>query len=483
MIFFPIVLLIYFIVPKKVRYIVLLIASYFFYMCWNPKYALLILASTIITFLAGLFIEKSNYKKLSMVLSIVINLMILVFFKYFDFLINNINSILAHTNISLIENTFDVILPVGISFYTFQALGYTIDVYRGKIKAERNIFRYALFVSFFPQLVAGPIERSGSLLTQLNNVDQIKLFDFRRICQGAYTMLWGYFLKMMIADRLSIIVDNIFSNYFQYGTIILLLGAVAFSLQIYCDFASYSTIAIGAAKIMGFSLMENFDTPYFAMSVKEFWRRWHISLSTWFRDYLYIPLGGNRKGKIRKYINLMITFLVSGLWHGANWTFVFWGGLHGIYQVVGDITTPCRNKINDFFHMRTDTFSYKAARMLLTFVLTLFAWIFFRVDTISQGFDYVERAFKYWDPWVIFDSTIFAVGLSQVEMFILFICLLMLFVVSIIQYTKHIRFDEMMLRQNGWFQFIVFYVLVMSIIIFGKYGSFEDANAFIYFQF
>jgi len=483
MIFFPLVLLVYFIVPRKVRYIVLLAASYYFYMCWNPKYVLLILFSTIVTYLAGLFLEKSSHRKLAFTISLLANLLVLGFFKYFDFAINSINALLSRTGIELISNPFDLILPVGISFYTFQALGYTIDVYRGKIKAERNFLRYALFVSFFPQLVAGPIERSGSLLTQLNNAHEIKIWNFKRICQGAYTMLFGYFLKMMIADRLSVLVDSIFSSYNKYGTCILMLGAVAFALQIYCDFASYSAIAIGAARVMGFTLMENFDTPYFAMSIKEFWRRWHISLSTWFRDYLYIPLGGNRKGKVRKYINLMITFLASGLWHGANWTYVFWGGLHGLYQIVGDITQPVRDKINLKTGTNTDTFSYKFIRIFFTFVLTTLAWIFFRADTIGQGFCYIGRMITKWDPWVVFDSSIFNLGLAQVEMFILFLSLIFMIVISLLQYTKKIRFDEMLIRQNYWFQFIVFYILVMVIIIFGKYGSWEDANAFIYFQF
>lgn len=483
MIFFPIILLIYFLVPKKIRYIVLLVGSYYFYMCWNVKYVILILFSTVITYLAGLCIEKTQYKKSAMTASIVLNLAVLAFFKYFDFAIDSINSLLKGAGVSIINNPFDIILPVGISFYTFQALGYTIDVYRGNMKAEKNFLRYALFVSFFPQLVAGPIERSGSLLTQLNNADKINVWNFKRICSGAYMMLWGYFLKMMIADRLSILVDNIFDDYLAQGTIILLMGAVAFSLQIYCDFASYSAIAIGAAKIMGFTLMENFDTPYFAMSIKEFWRRWHISLSTWFRDYLYIPLGGNRKGKVRKYINLMITFLASGLWHGANWTFVFWGGLHGLYQIIGDLCLPIREKICKIFSVKTDTFSHKAMRIFATFMLTLFAWIFFRAESIGQGFTYVGRIFTKWDPWVIFDSSVFAFGLEQVEMFILFVSLLVVFVISVIQYEKKIRFDEMLLKQNGWFQFLIFYCLVMVIIVFGKYGSFEDANAFLYFQF
>jgi D-alanyl-lipoteichoic acid acyltransferase DltB (MBOAT superfamily) len=221
---------------------------------------------------------------------------------------------------------FDLLLPVGISFYTFQALSYTIDVYRKDVVPEKNIFRYALFVSFFPQLVAGPIERSGRLLTQLKELDNRRLWSYDSIVRGCIVAIWGFFLKMVISDRISIFVDTVWDNYQNYGTIMLLLAACGFSIQIYCDFAGYSAIAIGVSKIMGINLMENFDTPYFSRNIKEFWRRWHISLSTWFKDYLYIPLGGSRCTAIRNSINIMITFLISGLWHGAGWRFVIWGG-------------------------------------------------------------------------------------------------------------------------------------------------------------
>lgn len=483
MIFFPIVLAIYCIIPRKLRAVMLLVASYYFYMCWNPKYIVLIMVSTLVTYLAGMCIERTEHKKLALTVSFVANLAVLVFFKYFDIAIDSINVLLQRSHISVINNPFDIILPVGISFYTFQALGYTMDVYRGNIKAERNIIRYALFVSFFPQLVAGPIERSSSLLKQMNEVESINVWDGKRIRSGAFMMLWGFFLKLMIADRLAVFVDAVFDGYFMYGTWILIFGAVAFSLQIYCDFASYSTIAIGAAKIMGFTLMENFDTPYLAMSIKEFWRRWHISLSTWFRDYLYIPLGGNRKGKLRKYVNIMITFLVSGLWHGANWTFVFWGGLHGLYQVIGELTMPVRAKICDVTKVNTATFSHKAIKVFTTYVLTVFAWIFFRADSIAESFSYIERMFTKWDPWVLFDSTLFSIGLDRTQMFILAVSLAVMIVMSVIQYKSHLRFDGIMLNQNVWFQLLVFYVFVMAIVVFGEYGYWNDANAFIYFQF
>lgn len=339
MIFFPIVLLVYFVIPKKIRYVWLLIASYYFYMGWNAKYALLIAFSTVMTYIGGILLSlieaknishKVGWKKGVIIGSFTINLGILVFFKYFDFLLSNFNRIVKACGISPIERTFDVILPVGISFYTFQALGYIIDVYRGEIKAEKNLLKYALFVSFFPQLVAGPIERSKNLISQIKNVENIKLWNYKHITNGAVQMLWGMFLKMVIADRIAIFVDTVYDGYWYYGSIELVLATALFAIQIYCDFASYSLIAKGAARIMGFELMENFNTPYFAKSIKEFWRRWHISLSSWFRDYLYIPLGGSRCSRWKKYRNIMITFLVSGLWHGANWNFVIWGGAWNI---------------------------------------------------------------------------------------------------------------------------------------------------------
>lgn len=325
--FFPIVVLLYLIMPRKMRCPWLLIASYFFYMGWNPKYAVLILTSTVITWLSGLLMDKASErrKKFVVAASFVSNLSILFLFKYFDFMLANANKVLSLLKLTMVEKPFDVLLPVGISFYTFQALSYTMDVYRGTVKPERNFLRYALFVSFFPQLVAGPIERSENLLIQIQELPGKKLWNYDRIASGLILMLWGLFQKMVIADRIAVLVDEIFNNYQMYEWFGLSVGAIAFALQIYCDFASYSTIAIGAARVMDFRLMENFDTPYFAKSIPEFWRRWHISLSTWFRDYLYIPLGGSRCSKWKRYRNLMVTFLVSGLWHGAGWTYVAWG--------------------------------------------------------------------------------------------------------------------------------------------------------------
>ena len=484
MLFFPIVLCIYFVIPKKARHLWLLVASYYFYMGWNAKYALLIAASTIITYLGGLFIARRKEKKKCCLIGVIcINLLILFFFKYYDFALDNINRILSFAGAGTIRRKFDVLLPVGISFYTFQALGYIIDVYRGTIQAEKNFFRYALFVSFFPQLVAGPIERSGNLLRQIDHIEEIHLFSYKRITEGAVLMLWGYFLKMVIADRVSIVVDTVYNSYWMYGSTELVIASVLFAIQIYCDFASYSQIAIGAAKIMGFDLMENFNTPYFASSIKDFWRRWHISLSTWLRDYIYIPLGGSRCSKLKKYRNLMLTFLISGLWHGANWTYVIWGGIHGLYQVIEDATTPVREKIVKKYQMRTDNFSCRFGKIALTFILTDFAWIFFRANHVSDAFTIIARIFTKANPWILFDGSIYDILLPVNDVHILIIALVILFLVDLIRYKIKLTLAGFLNNQNLWFRYAVIFALLFFILIYGQYGPGFSAKQFIYFQF
>lgn len=489
MLFFPIVILIYFVIPKKIRYIWLLLTSYYFYMGWNPRYAVLIALSTVITYASGILIEKyhnksgGGHKKLVVAGSFITNIGILIFFKYFDFFLDNINFFLSTFGLSIISKPFDIILPVGISFYTFQALSYTMDVYRGEIKAEKNIFRYALFVSFFPQLVAGPIERSKNLLIQVNHVYQMKLWNLERILRGGILMLWGFFQKIVIADRAAILVDQVYDSYWMYGSVELILATVLFAVQIYCDFGSYSLIAIGAAKIMGFQLMENFNTPYFSRSIKEFWQRWHISLSTWFRDYLYIPLGGNRCSRVRRYRNIMITFLVSGFWHGASWSFIVWGGLHGFYQIIGDISHPWKANVIQKYYIKAESFSYKLGQALVTFVLADFAWIFFRMNSLRQSLDFIKNMFVRWNPWVLFDQSLYNLGLNQGEIHILLVSLSILFLTDLVRYKKKITLDIFLERQCLWFRWGVVFFLFFFILIYGIYGPAFDATQFIYFQF
>ena len=485
-IFFPIVVLIYLIIPKRIKPVWLLAASYYFYMCWNAKYIFLIIFTTLITYIAALLIDKSEKKplrKFCLTFGITVNLLVLFLFKYFDFFLGNLNNVLSLAGKSQVSNPFDLLLPVGISFYTFQAIGYVIDVYRGDVAAEKNIINYALFVSFFPQLVAGPIERSKNLLTQIKSIREKNLFKYDSMVSGFGLMLWGLFLKTNIADRAAIVVDEVFGNYQIYGTVELVIAALLFTLQIYADFAGYSSIAIGAARVMGINLCMNFNTPYFAVSLADFWSRWHISLSTWFKDYVYIPLGGNRKGKIRKYLNLLITFLVSGLWHGASWNFVVWGLLHGIYRVVGEITTPARSFIVDKLQVKKDVFSFNLLRRIITFILVSFAWIFFRAKTLSLATDYISRMFTRFNPWALFDESVYNIGLNRSEFSILAVCLVVLFAVSAVSYKRKEDIGAIMARQNLWFRWLVYIVAVVVILVYGVYGIHFDSTKFIYFDF
>jgi len=486
LVFFPIVILLYFLVPRKIRYIWLLGASIYFYMCWNVKYVILLLVSILTTWLAGLLIQKyknTAVRKWILATCLIVNIGILFFFKYFDFFLDSLNKVLGKVGIQTVESSFSVLLPVGISFYTFQALGYIIDVYKGKIDAEKNPLRYALFVSFFPQLVAGPIERSENLLKQVREVDKMKICNYENVTNGLTLMVWGLFIKMVIADRVAILVNTVFDGVYLYGTVALVTGAVGFALQIYCDFMGYSTIAVGAARVMGFTLMENFDTPYLATSISDFWRRWHISLSTWFRDYVYIPLGGNRCSRIRKYFNILVTFCVSGLWHGANWTYVFWGFLHGIYQVIGDITKPFRKILIEKTQTKTENFSFKLAQVVGTFVLVDIAWIFFRANSLKVAVDYCIRMFTKWDPWSLFNGELYNLGLDRFEFNVLLVSTVLLVLVDLIRFCKKQLITEFLGEQCIWFRWAVIFLMIFGTIIYGIYGIQFESSQFIYFQF
>jgi D-alanyl-lipoteichoic acid acyltransferase DltB (MBOAT superfamily) len=393
LLFFPLVAVVYFFLTMRIALrrqalsntlsqFFLLTASLFFYGYWNPAYLGLIVISTAVTWVSGLVMEGRDVQKKRLILagSLVINLGILFFFKYYHFAIDGIR-FFAHDRIAF--PSFNVLLPVGISFYTFQALGYSIDVYYGRVRAERNFITYALFVTFFPQLVAGPIERTGNLLPQFKVNHE---FDYDRVTSGLRLAAWGMFKKVVIADRLAVYVNGVFGNPSIYFATSLALAVFFFAFQIYCDFSGYSDIAIGCARVLGFNLMNNFRQPYFSRSITEFWRRWHISLSTWLKDYLYIPLGGSRKGEIRRYVNLLITFLISGLWHGAAWHFVVWGALHGVFQVIGRSTAPFRNTICLKVGLPEESRLRKAIQICVTFTLVCFAWVFFRANTITDAF-------------------------------------------------------------------------------------------------
>ena len=489
-IFFPIVVLFYFVIPHRFRWMWLLLTSYYFYMSWNPRYALLLAVSTVITYASGLLIDKSNrikdeskrtrLRKLCVGCSFILNLAILFVFKYFYFAVDSINWFLSNIGVSLIEPTFDVLLPVAISFYTFQALSYTMDLYRGEIDVERNLGKYALFVAFFPALLAGPIERSKNLLIQMHEKHE---FDYDNIKNGLLLMLWGYFLKMVIADRIAVAVNRVYGNYDNYFGFQLVIATVLFAVQIYCDFAGYSYIAKGAAQTMGFRLIDNFKQPYFSTSIREFWGRWHISLSTWFRDYLYIPLGGSRCSRLKKYRNTMITFLVSGLWHGASWNFVVWGFIHGSYQIIGDITKSLRTGLYNKMKIDTKSILFKVGQASVTFALVCFAWIFFRAPTFFDAIQIVERIFINFGFANILNRFSYGMqyfGLSHRDALAAGVSILVLFILDLWQRRMDIR--ETLAKRNIVIRWGVYYALVFVVILLGAFG-FGVSNEFLYFQF
>ncbi len=488
-IFFPFVVLLYFIIPKKVRWIWLLASSYYFYMSWNPKYALLIGASTIITWGGGLFIQACGkngrkgirFRKSCLVGCIVFNLGVLFFFKYYDFVSANIEKVIKKIGEGGLPS-FDVVLPVGISFYTFQALGYVIDVYRGDVEAEKNPLRYALFISFFPQLVAGPIERSGNLLRQMH---EVHTFNYERVKNGLLLMGWGFFEKLVIADRIALLVADVYDHYTNYTGLQIGVATILFAFQIYCDFAGYSDIAVGAARVMGFHLMKNFRDPYSAVTVNEFWRNWHISLTTWFRDYIYIPLGGNRCGKVKKYRNLLVTFSVSGLWHGASWNYVAWGVMNGIYQIIGDITKPWRTGLKKKWRIRTECWSYRLFQRLVTFALIDFSWLFFRANSFMTALGMLQHGLisigvmSMLNPETLMGINTMA--LDEKDFYVMLIGLVVLMLVD--YFRKRIDLKALLSGQNMVFRWMVYYLMIFIVLIFGIYGPAYDSSAFIYFQF
>ena len=476
--FLPIVIVLYYILPVKLRTPLLLLASYFFYMCWRPEYALLILTSTIITYFCGRCISRyPERKKFWLAASLVLNLAILFFFKYFNFAAGLISDILGSANLNITAPSLDILLPVGISFYTFQALGYTIDVYRGDIEAEKSFPIYALFVSFFPQLVAGPIERSRNLLPQFREVHR---FSWDKICQGMLPFLWGLFKKIVIADQLAVIVNTVYAAPENFAPYQLVVATIAFAFQIYCDFSAYSDIARGSATMLGFRLMRNFDSPYFATSVKDFWRRWHISLSTWFRDYLYFPLGGSRCSQTRHYLNLLIVFAVSGLWHGAALTFIVWGLLNGIYQVVSLITAPVRKKIQVALHLKDSNLLLTIFRYAVTFALICIAWVFFRADSLGDATYILSAIFGLVPSAADLGQAHLSMGLDMANTIMVIGAMLVLLIVDYLG-LKHQLASQ--INKTIIPRYVIYFLLIAVILIFGSYGVGYDPQDFVYFQF
>jgi alginate O-acetyltransferase complex protein AlgI len=447
-------------------------------MNWNASYAILLFSSTLITYLGGrliIFSKSIKLRKFWLTSSIVLNLSMLLFFKYFNFFGDVLTNALKYMGLAMDFPRIELLLPVGISFYTFQSLSYIIDVYRKKIEPEKHFGIYALFVSFFPQIASGPISRAPVLIPQFRKSNE---FDYERIRNGLLQMTWGYFKKLVIADRLAVLVNTVFDNPADHHGIEIVVAVIFFTVQIYCDFSGYTDIAIGAAKIMGFDLMKNFRMPYFSESITDFWRRWHISLSTWFRDYLYFPLGGNKKGQIRTYLNLFMVFLISGLWHGAAMTFAIWGALHGFFIVFEKAYKPYQERLYDKFRWNRKLFSFKLYRVLITFSLVSFAWIFFRAKSFADAMTLIQNAFQ-WNWNSIFSGKLFTLGLDVKEFFVAILATILLFTFEIMHLS--VNMTSSLLKQNIVFRWAIYLLAVLAILIFGYYGG--EEKAFIYFQF
>jgi alginate O-acetyltransferase complex protein AlgI len=472
LIFFPVVCVAYFALPQRWRWGLLLAASVYFYMSWRAEYIVLLLVSTLFDYWAGLKMGATPdqaRRKRYLVLSLGANLAILFIFKYFNFFNASVRTLFDGLGLAYAVPAINLLLPVGISFYTFHAMSYTIDVYRGLKQPERHIGKFLLYILFFPQLVAGPISRPRLLLPQFH---QPHYFDPDRVASGLALMAWGFFKKLVIADRLAVIVNNVYNSPTEHSGLTLVLATYSFAFQIYCDFSGYSDIALGAARILGYDLMENFRRPYASTSVAEFWSRWHISLSTWFRDYLYVPLGGNRVPRARWYFNLLFVFLVSGLWHGANWTFVIWGALHGLYLLAEIWTQGPRGRLTQRLGLDRHPGWLRALSMLLTFHLVTLAWIFFRANTLGDALYIVGHLFEGWSL-----RGGFGLGVGVYELAIAAAALALMELVQWLQ-ARGVAWPALAARP-GWQRWATYYALGLAILIFGKFGTTE----FIYFQF
>lgn len=473
LVFFIIVTTLYFIVPYQRRWLLLLLASCYFYMAFVPVYILILGFTIVIDYFAGIWIEKApiKNKKSFLILSLIANIGILVFFKYFNFLNYNLTFLLHGFGDNNPLPYLSILLPIGLSFHTFQAMSYTIEVYRGNQKAEKHFGIYALYVMFYPQLVAGPIERPQNILHQFKEKHD---FNYENVTYGLKLAAWGLFKKVVIADRLSIVVDAVYQNPHNYNSFSLILATVFFAFQIYCDFSGYSDMAIGIARVMGFKLMTNFNKPYQAKNMNEFWQRWHISLSTWFRDYLYIPLGGNRVAIPRWYFNLFIVFLISGLWHGANWTFIIWGALHGFYLIFALITKKTREKINKLFLW--DKIPFLAT--FTTFVLTAFAWIFFRSDNVRDAFFIVKKTMTGIPDLIKNHHHLLQdYSLNNKQMGLSFSLIFVLILSE--RFFGNYNFAEALQQKPSYIRWPAYYLLLFLIVVFGEFSH----RTFIYFQF
>ena len=484
LVFFVVVTALYFLIPHRFRWSLLLGASCYFYMVFKPVYILILAFTITVDYVAGIAIENAPQprRKLYLLASICANLGVLMMFKYYNFVNLALGDLFHSAGLPYSMPLLRMLLPIGLSFHVFQSLSYTIEVYRGHTPAERHAGIFALYVMFYPQLVAGPIERPQNLLHQFHAEHY---FDYKRVVAGLQLMMFGFFKKVVIADRLAPFVNQVYDDPHSYRGISFIVATVFFAFQIYCDFSGYSDIALGSAQVMGFTLMKNFNRPYLSKSVAEFWKRWHISLSTWFRDYLYISLGGNRVSTPRWYFNLMITFILSGLWHGANWTYIVWGALNGLY-LVGEIVAgrylgPYLPRVPEgsfwFWPVR-------ALRVAWTFSLICFAWIFFRANSLADGFYVVRHMFDGLAslPFDLRHLTFIKMNIlmrqDKEDFIIALICIGLLLGIHLMQRGRSIR--SLLAAQPVWFRWGLYYAALIAILFF---GAFNSAQQFIYFQF
>ena len=476
-VFFPLVTALYFLLPHRGRWSLLLGASCVFYAYFIPKYLLILGFTIIVDYFAGILIEKSKgrWRKPFLGFSIAANVGVLALFKYYNFFNENLASLAQFMGWNYGISSLALILPIGLSFHTFQAMSYTIEVYRGNQKAERHFGIYALYVMFYPQLVAGPIERPQNLLHQFYEVHH---FDYDRVTCGLKLMAWGLFKKTVVADRLARFVDQVYGAPSQFNGPVLALATVYFAFQIYYDFSGYTDIAIGAARVMGFELMRNFDCPYHSQSIAEFWRRWHISLSSWFRDYFYFPLGGNRVPKIRWYINIVIVFVVSGLWHGANWTYIIWGSLHSLFLVVGAATQRVSARIMEAVRLAHFPRIHSLTKVLATFLLVCFAWIFFRANSLHHAIQVCGGLASGWGNLLHPGRLMRDRGGAELGFQIA--ALIGVAVIELGQlFQKRNNVLARIASQPWWLRWPLYYGIVGAIFFFHV----RDGDRFIYFQF
>lgn len=468
-VFLPLVVLLYFLLPQKWRTIMLLVASCYFYMVFIPVYVLILGFTIVIDYYAGIYLEKFEGKrrKYFLIASIVANVSVLAVFKYYNFLNDNLSLLLSSFGYVNSVPDLGIALPIGLSFHTFQAMSYTIEVYRGNQKAEHNFFTYALYVMFFPQLVAGPIERPQNMLHQFYEKHR---FSMDRLITGGKFIIWGLFKKVVIADRLAAYTNVVYGSPEQFGGATHLLATLFFAFQIYCDFSGYSDIAIGSAHILGFRLMQNFNLPYLARSISDFWKRWHISLSTWFSDYVYKPMGGNRVPGYRWAFNILTVFLVSGLWHGANWTYVIWGGLHGVYYLF-EYAAGIIGRKTGLDRRLESSAVWKAVQNAYVFMAVLLAWVFFRAKSVDDAFLIVSRILTDFSSTLYMGSSAFdtATGLALI---------LLLLVVQLFQYNRIAGIYFQPSRIPRLFRWTGY---AFTLILIGMLGV--SSEQFIYFQF